>query len=590
MKNETTSFPTKCYDEIKQYCKIESDKSNEIVEVKEVKRDQAIQNTTLLSSMKTEFTNQYQLSKYLIDPNKFRFRKVIRIIALVIKFTSNYRSKAKTLSQQPTLLVDEEELQKASDYFFRIATMEIKGSVNKEKYEKISTEENGVLIYNGRILPSQKITSIVTMSDTMYDLSETTFCVPLVDKRSPIALSIINEVHWYHPVAKHSGVETVLRYVMKYAYVIEGRDLVRAIRKNCERCRLLLKKTLNVSMGPVSELQLKIAPAFYVSQTDIVGPFSAYSAHNKRTTIKIWLVVFCCIATMTTSIKVMEDYTTISFVQAFIRFSSEVGYPKKLLIDEGSQLKKGCDTMKLSFTDIKNQLYLDQSIEFQTCPVGGHNFHGKVERKIKTIRESIEKSMHNERLSVLQWETLAAQVSNSINDMPIALTNAVSDLEFADIITPNRLKLGRNNDRSPVGALKISNDCSKILQANKSIFDTWFESWLISYVPKLMSHPKWFVDDKHLKQGDIVLFLKNEKELSNTYQYGMVESINTGADGKVRSVTVKFRNHNENINRYTTRAIRQLVLIHEASEVDTNDEQFHASNSVHTFFNSVHQN
>ena len=42
---------------------------------------------------------------------------------------------------------------------------------------------------------------------------------------------------------------------------------------------------------------------------------------------------------MTTSIKVMEDYSAISFVQAFIRFSSDAGYPKMLLIDEGSQLK-----------------------------------------------------------------------------------------------------------------------------------------------------------------------------------------------------------------------------------------------------------
>ncbi len=312
--------------------------------------------------MANEITQINELSKYLIDPNKFRFKKVIRILALVIKFTNNCRSKAKATSIQNVFQINEQELQKASDYFFRLATLEIKSSVKNEKYEKISTEKDGMLIYSGRILPSQEITSTVTMSDTMYDLSETTFCVPLVDKHSPIALSIINEIHWYHPVAKHSGVETVLRYVMKHAYIIEGRELVRAVRKSCERCRLLMKRTLNVSMGPVSGYQLKIAPAFYVSQTDIVGPFSAYSAHNKRTTIKIWLVVFCCIATMTTSIKVMDDYTTISFVQAFIRFSSDAGYPKKLLIDEGSQLKKGCECMKFKFTDVRNQLHLNQSV------------------------------------------------------------------------------------------------------------------------------------------------------------------------------------------------------------------------------------
>ena len=79
----------------------------------------------------------------------------------------------------------------------------------------------------------------------------------------------------------------------------------------------------------------------------------AYSPHQKRTTIKIWLSVFCCSTTSATSIKVMDDYSSTSFIQAFTRFSCGVGYPKVLLPDEGSQLMKSCDTMKLNFQDIK---------------------------------------------------------------------------------------------------------------------------------------------------------------------------------------------------------------------------------------------
>ena len=116
------------------------------------------------------------------------------------------------------------------------------------------------------------------------------------------------------------------------------------------------------------------------------------------------MIVFCCTATTTTSIKVMEDYSTVSFTQAFIRFLCQAGCPEMLLIDEGSQLKKGCETMKFKFQDAQRKLHLEMQVEFENCPVGGHNFHGKVERKIKTTRESIEKSIHNERLSIIQWE------------------------------------------------------------------------------------------------------------------------------------------------------------------------------------------
>ena len=84
-------------------------------------------------------------------------------------------------------------------------------------------------------------------------------------------------------------------------------------------------------MGPASVYKLKIAPAFYITQVDLTGPFKAYSKHNKRTTLKIWLVVFCCATTTTINIKVMEDYSTTAFIQAFTRFSCEVGYPQKAL-------------------------------------------------------------------------------------------------------------------------------------------------------------------------------------------------------------------------------------------------------------------
>ena len=169
--------------------------------------------------------------------------------------------------------------------------------------------------------------------------------MPLVDHKSPIACSIINEVHWYNKVAKHSGVETVLRYTMKYAYIMAGRDLVRLLKKACIRCRILAKRTIDISMGPVSKYNLTIAPAFYISQVDICGAFLSYSSHNKRATVKIWFLVFCCCTTGALSIKVMEDYSTPSFMLAFIRSSCNVGYPKILLPDEGSQLVKGCKNM-----------------------------------------------------------------------------------------------------------------------------------------------------------------------------------------------------------------------------------------------------
>ena len=71
-----------------------------------------------------------------------------------------------------------------------------------------------------------------------------------------------------------------------------------------------------------------------------------------------------------------------------------------------------------------------------------------------------------------------------------------------------------------------------------------------------------------MKEGDVVLFLKQDSLLSKTYQYGMVASVQESSDGVIRKVNVKYRNANENVDRETFRSVRQLVMIHPVDEID----------------------
>ena len=529
----------------------------------------------------TDISARYEFSNYLIDPNKKYFSSVLRLLAWVLRFIHNVRTRigirggscstGELLGCDQTidnLLLSDDEIQKASRYYFLKATQEVLHFAKKEDYRDISTLKDGVLHYTGRILPTQAVESVVTLTDVMKDLSTTSFVVPIVDAHSPLAYSIVNETHWSHEVARHRGIETVHRYVLQVCYILNGRNLVKMFRKNCERCRYLARRTIEIEMGPVSGQNLTIAPAFYITQVDIAGPFLSYSPHNKRATVKIYFVVYCCSTTSSVIIKVMEDYSASSFMQSFIRFSCETGYPKILVSDEGSQLLKGYEDMRISYSDLRNKLHLEVGVDFDVVPTGGHNMTGKVERKIQEVKNSIERSYDKQRFSILQWETVAAEIGNAINDLPLALGNLVSDFEEMDLITPNRLRMGRNNNRSPVGPLFVVNDPSKFFIENTKIFNAWFETWLTSHVPKLMHQPKWFRTEYDMKVGDIVLFLKKEGLLNSTYQYGMVKDVEVSKDGKIRTVILKYRNHQESVDRETRRAVRQLVVIHRVEELN----------------------
>ena len=532
---------------------------------------------------------RYKFCSYLIDPNKYRLRKVVRILAFVKRFIRNVKhmimqrksiiveaeksclksipEEIKKNNAESLVILSDSELMSALEYFYKKSTTELKKFRNKKDYENISEEVDEILYYRGRILLEQSVSGVKDMCDVMIHLSCKTFWVPIVDRYSPFAYSIVNEIHWHNKEAKHTGVEKTLRYTMQYAYIIEGRDLVTKIRKFCVKCRLLRKEQLKVVMGPVSKYNLNIAPAFYVTQVDLLGPLESYHGPNKRTKLKIWIIVFCCCTTGAVDLKVMESYTTTSFIFGFKRFSSRAGFPKIMLPDEGSQLLKGCAEMSLKMRDIQGKLNEEYGIEFKSCPVGAHYMHGRVERKIRHIRESLKRSLDGYKLSIIEWETLCAEIANCINDLPIGLMNVNTDLGNLDLLTPNRLLLGRNNDRSPIEPVEMTNKADKIIEANKEIFRVWFKCWLIEIVPKLMQQQKWFKGDRILKIGDIVLFKKTEKELECQYKYGKIKDLKYSQDGIPRSAIVEYQNSSENTRRTTNRGIRELVLIQHVDEV-----------------------
>ena len=83
-----------------------------------------------------------------------------------------------------------------------------------------------------------------------------------------------------------------------------------------------------------------------------------------------------------------------------------------------------------------------------------------------------------------------------------------------------------------------------------------------------MHQPKWSSSDVDVKEGDIVLFLKNEGSFNNIYQYGMIKNVIRGDDGKSRKVNVEYQNFNENVKRISFRSVRSLVLIHPIDELN----------------------
>ena len=236
MKEESTKFPVKS--------------ANEIIlaqsEMKEIKKECAFEiqkevvffNETSIGKVPTQVLDRYVFSSYLVDPNRRSFKQVVRIVAIVFRFIDLVRRKINCNNGRRNeesdgrirIILDDAELKAAENYFFKKATLEVKQFYRPGYYQKFAKEVDGILRYSGRILPGSQVEVAGGFTDVMKDLSKTMFCVPVIDKHSPIAYSIAMNYHWTDSNVKHCGIETTLREMLKYVYIIEGRDLVKKIK------------------------------------------------------------------------------------------------------------------------------------------------------------------------------------------------------------------------------------------------------------------------------------------------------------------------------------------------------------------------
>ena len=234
MSKDVSTFPVKTCTEIKLPVSEITDMNKELIIHSNNEKSPGLDRPPKLSNyfawdqkscnVPVEVQARYEFSNYLYDPDKYGFKRAVRVIAIIKKFIKLCREKAEKTVGNPVdkkefVLVTDKEFHEASNYYFWKATREVKEFCKEEVYEKITFEKDEILIHKGRIISQQNVTALLQLTKVMRNLSSSSFAVPLIEKSSPLAYSIINEVHWNDKIAKHAGVETVLRYSMRYGYI-----------------------------------------------------------------------------------------------------------------------------------------------------------------------------------------------------------------------------------------------------------------------------------------------------------------------------------------------------------------------------------
>ena len=87
----------------------------------------------------------------------------------------------------------------------------------------------------------------------------------------------------------------------------------------------------------------------------------------------------------------LEGIETQDIAQAIERHSARYGVPAEMFIDQGTQLKAMSQAL-FSVRDLQMQVIDSLGIRLQVSNAKSHEDRGRVERKIRTVRETLEKT------------------------------------------------------------------------------------------------------------------------------------------------------------------------------------------------------
>ena len=139
--------------------------------------------------------------------------------------------------------------------------------------------------------------------------------------------------------------------------------------------------------------------------------------------------------------------------------------------------------------------------------------------------------------------------------------------DLPSLVTPNRLLMGRNNYRVPVGEMTELPPPYMLNRHNeitRMILDTILENQT-----SLMRRSKWIKDDREPEIGDIVMFTPVENDVRQDWKLGKITARidSDHNDGVVFEVTYVGNNSK---HKTTRRCQRDLVMLIRVDEPEYN--------------------
>ncbi|XP_033119940.1 uncharacterized protein LOC117119248 isoform X2 [Anneissia japonica] len=199
-------------------------------------------------------------------------------------------------------------------------------------------------------------------------------------------------------------------------------------------------------MSPLPEIKNKMdsLKAFTRVAVDYAGPFLTIQGRGKVRT-KRYLCLFTCLATRAVHLEIAYGLDTDTFLNAFYRFVSRSGQPKKILSDNGTNFVGANRELKelIKLLDHKKiqTATVEKGIKWRFIPPLTPHFGGAHESLIKSAKKAIYAILKNADITDEELHSAFVGAEGIMNSRP--LTYQTASGKDALLLTPNHFLHGQ---------------------------------------------------------------------------------------------------------------------------------------------------
>jgi len=348
----------------------------------------------------------------------------------------------------------------------------------------------------------------------------------------------------YHRHLKHCGTDYVLAHLRQQFWVINGREEVKRIGRECPECRRERAKPAGQLMGDLPDVRLDmLTPPFNRTAVDFFGPLQVSLGRNR--TAKRYGVIFTCLVTRAVFLELAQSLSTPDFLMVMRRFMGLYGKPRSINSDNGTnfvgterELRQSLD--ELANSEALKKMTQEEGIRWHFQPPRAPHFGGAHESLVKSTKRALYRAVQLEEIrsrfpTEEQLRTLLFEVSGLLNGRPLGYVS--SDPKDPRPLTPNDFLNRPSTSSNPHGGARDALPADRHHYTQK-LTNLFWDIWKKDYLQSLITRKKWQKRERNMEVGDIVLLV--EKNIARgQWNTGSVMKTYPGLDKLVRVVDVK---------------------------------------------------